>query len=237
MLLVWIQGQAQHSSLSHASHFFLINLLLQLLLLCHVHKLNSQGSVPLKAEAWEELLREADGLEELPEIPEGIRRGFKIGLEHYQLMKTFIPENHYTLPHHLEHICQKQDEEIELGRITKGYTLEELKALVGHFCTVPLSVIEKPSKLQTIINHSYPDQAKGIDPATTPHNTSKLIPLDPSTTSINTVLKSKKWNCNWETFLECYLLVADTPPGTEAAVFDADTTFQNIPYIHRHGLS
>ena len=183
----------------------------------------------LKADAWEELLREADGLEEFPEILDGIRNGFKIGLEHYQLTETFIPENHYSLPHHLEHIRQKRDEEIALGRISRGYIPEELEALVGHFRTAPLSVIEKPGKLCTIINHSYPDRARGIDPAITPHDTSNPIPLDPSTTSINTALKSKKWNCNWGTFLECYLLVAEAPPGTEAAVFDVDTAFQNIP--------
>ena len=186
-------------------------------------------STRLKADAWEELLTEADGLEEFPEIPDGIRQGFKIGLEHYQLTKTYIPENHYTLPHHLEHIRQKRDEEIALGRISRGYTPEELEALVGHFRTAPLSVIEKPGKLRTIINHSYPDRAKGIDPATTPCDTSKPIPLDPSTTSINTALKSKKWNCNWGTFSECYLLVADAPPGTEAAVFNVDAAFRNIP--------
>ena len=183
----------------------------------------------LKAEVWEEFLREAECLEEFHDIPDGIRNGFKVGLEQYEPTKTFIPDNHYILPHHAEHIRQKRDEEIQLGRISQGYTPTELERLIGHFRTAPLSVIEKPGKLRTIINHSYPDKAKGIDPAITASDTSKRIPLDPTTTSINTAMKSKKWECNWGTFSECYLLVGGAPEGTEAAVFDVDSAFRNIP--------
>ena len=35
--------------------------------------------------------------------------------------------------------------------------------------------------------------------------------------------------CAWGSFSECYLLVADAPEGTQAAIFDVDTAFRNIP--------
>jgi hypothetical protein len=53
--------------------------------------------------------------------------------------------------------------------------------------------------------------------------------LDPTTTSINTVVDSKKFQCTWGSFSECYLLVADAPEGTQAAIFDVDAAFRNVP--------
>ncbi len=55
------------------------------------------------------------------------------------------------------------------------------------------------------------------------------IPLNPSETSINAVIDSKKFQCAWGTFLECYLLVAKAPEGTEVAVFDIKSAFCNVP--------
>ena len=53
--------------------------------------------------------------------------------------------------------------------------------------------------------------------------------MDPSHTSINTVINSTKFQCAWGSFSECYLLVADALEGTQAAVFDVDAAFRNIP--------
>ncbi len=86
-------------------------------------------------------------------------------------------------------------------------------------------------KLRTIINHSFPDKAKPIDLSIPPTTTATPIIMNPETTSINTALKSKKFQCQWGTFSECYLLVANAPPGSQAAVFDVESAFRNIP-IH-----
>ena len=53
--------------------------------------------------------------------------------------------------------------------------------------------------------------------------------IDPTQTSINTVTDSKKFQCMWGSFAKCYLLVADAPIGSQAAVFDVDAAFRNIP--------
>jgi hypothetical protein len=39
----------------------------------------------------------------------------------------------------------------------------------------------------------------------------------------------KKFQCAWGSFSECYLLVADAPENTKAAIFDVDAAFCNIP--------
>jgi hypothetical protein len=53
--------------------------------------------------------------------------------------------------------------------------------------------------------------------------------IDPTQTSINTIINSKKFQCAWGSFSECYLQVADAPEGTQAVVFDVDAAFRNIP--------
>jgi len=60
-------------------------------------------------------------------------------------------------------------------------------------------------------------------------NTSEKIIFDPTQTSINTIVDSKKFQYAWGSFSECYLLVAEAPEGTQAAVFDVDAVFRNIP--------
>ncbi len=57
------------------------------------------------------------------------------------------------------------------------------------------------------------------------------IPLNPSATSINAVIDSKKFQCAWGSFSECYILVAEAPEGTQVAVFNVESAFHNVP-IH-----
>jgi hypothetical protein len=49
--------------------------------------------------------------------------------------------------------------------------------------------------------------------------------IDPNTTSVNTIIDSKKFQCAWGSFSECYLLIADAPSGTQAAIFNVDAAF------------
>ena len=84
-------------------------------------------------------------------------------------------------------------------------------------------------KQRVIVNHSFPKNKPCIDLNSLQPNTSHTINFDPSQISINTVVDSKKFQCAWGSFSECYLLVADAPEGTEGAVFDVDAAFRNIP--------
>jgi len=56
-----------------------------------------------------------------------------------------------------------------------------------------------------------------------------FTPFDPTTHSVNAIIDSKKFQCGWGTFSQCYLIVADAPAGTQAAVCDVDAAFRNVP--------
>jgi hypothetical protein len=184
----------------------------------------------LKAGAWELALTDAGILDEFSDIPVGLRQGFLCGLEHFSLACTFIPPNHYTTQEDEDFIILKYAEEISLGRISHGYDPDSLSSLIGHFRTAPLAVITHGGdKRRVIVNHSFPKNKLRIDLSNPPCNSPEKCIIDPSRTSINTIIDSKKFQCVWGSFSECYLLVANAPEGTQAAVFDIDAAFRNIP--------
>lgn len=184
----------------------------------------------LRPDAWERALRDAGILEEYDDIPVGLREGFRCGLEHFSLSCTSVPRNHFTAKDDEEFVIQKYAEEIELGRLSHGYEPDELFALIGHFRTAPLAVVDSANgKRRVIVNHSYPISKNLIDLDSLSRDGADKLIIDPTTTSINTVVDSTKFQCAWGSFSECYLLVADAPPGTEAAVLDVDSAFRNIP--------
>ena len=183
----------------------------------------------LKAAAWEIALKDAGILDEFGDIPIGLRQGFFCGLEHFSLASTFIPPNHYTSQEDEDFIISKYSEEISLGRLSHGYDPQALFSLIGHFRTAPLAVITHGNKRRVIVNHSFPKTKACIILDKLHYNSTEGYIIDPTDTSINTVIDSKKFQCAWGSFSECYLLVADAPEGTQAAVFDVDAAFRNIP--------
>ena len=125
-----------------------------------------------------------------------------------------------------EFVVVKYAEKIELGRLSHGYDPNTLFSIIRHFHTAPLAVIDQGnSKHHVIVNHSYPKNKYCVDlKASLFDPTGKTI-IDPTTTSINTIIDSTKFQCTWGSFSECYLLVADAPKEAQAAVFDVDSTF------------
>lgn len=184
----------------------------------------------LRADAWESALKDAGIIDEFSDIPVGLRQGFHCGLEHYSLSSTFIPPNHFTSQDDEDFIVSKYAEEISLGRLSHGYDPNTLFSLIGHFCTAPLAVVTRGGdKRRVIVNHSFPKNKIPINLDILASNSTPQFVVDPSQTSINTVIDSKKFQCAWGSFSECYLLVAGAPEGTQAAVFDVDAAFRNIP--------
>ena len=184
----------------------------------------------LKPDAWELALMDAGILAEFNDIPTGLRNGFLCGLENYSLTCTSIPENHYTSQEDEDFIISKYTAEMNLGRISHGYDPHTLFSLIGHFRTSPLAVINRNGKRRVIVNHSFPKNKTCIDLDLLPRtSTQEKHTINPTQTSINTVIDSKKFQCAWGSFSECYLLVADAPVGTQAAIFDVDAAFRNIP--------
>ncbi|KAF5343250.1 hypothetical protein D9758_013431 [Tetrapyrgos nigripes] len=199
----------------------------------------------LCTDAWTELLTTTGGLEKFLKVPEGLQSSFLISVENYTLSHTFTPHNHssaYTFKHIIE---DKFKSNIELSHIFPGYDPSQLQALIGPFHTSPMVVIEqKPSKFHIIINHSYPHTPANILHYLHPHPDTQDLQLknrldedippmviDPEVYSVNSLIDYSRFQCAWGTFSQCWLIVANAPPGTQAAVFNVDMAFQNIP-IH-----
>ena len=154
-----------------------------------------------------------------------------MGLKHYQIVNTTIHPNHYKSTDHEQFVLTKYAEEIELGRILPAFRPDQLWHWVGHIRTALLNVIEQsPGKLRVTVDHSFP--RSGTTPPTPAlHPEDDYTPFDPAIHSVNAIIDSKKFQCGWGTFSQCYLIVADTPTGTQAAICDVDAAFCNVP-IH-----
>lgn len=183
----------------------------------------------LKVDAWELALEDAGILHEFNDILVGLRQGFLCGLENLSLARSSVPQNHY-ISQDKDFVVTKYSEELAIGRILHGYDSHNLFALIGHFRTAPLAVVNHGgSKCRVIVNHSFPKNEPCIDFGKLSCDKDQKYIIDPQTTSINTIIDSKKFQCAWGSFAECYLLVADAPVGTQAAVFNIDAAFRNIP--------
>ncbi len=79
------------------------------------------------------MLENVGALKDYKDILAGIKNGFLIGLEQYYLTHTFTPPNHCINDEHLDFLNSKYGEEIDKGRLSQGYTLEELYKLIGEY--------------------------------------------------------------------------------------------------------
>ncbi|KAF8797783.1 hypothetical protein BYT27DRAFT_7057080, partial [Phlegmacium glaucopus] len=89
----------------------------------------------LKADTWENALRDAGILEHYLDIPVGLREGFYCSLEQFSLSCTSVACNHYTSKEDEDFVISKYAEEIVLGRLSCGYDPHVMYSLIGHFCT------------------------------------------------------------------------------------------------------
>jgi len=188
----------------------------------------------LKWSAWTATLAKHDLLLSFGDIPIGLQYGFLTGLERYIITQTFTPPNHYKTDEHHKFVSDKYAEEIALGRISRGYPPNLLQQYIGPFRTAPLNVVQNTpgGKIRVTIDHSFPHSRipLELEPSGSLNGRDAIyLKFDPATTSVNTVIDSKKFQCTWGTFSQCYLMVADAPPGTQAAIFDVDAAFRNIP--------
>lgn len=183
-------------------------------------------SMRLIPDEWERLLKESDAPEKYAGIPKGLREGFSIGLDNYTLSSTFIPPNHFKTKQHAQIIREKFASEIALGRISHGFTPRELQSQIGNFTTAPMAIVEqRPGKFRIVIDHSFPKRP--LPPSFAPRDTltptssdaplaptdTPLIPFDASEISINALIDADDFPCEWGTFADCFLMVAEVPEG------------------------
>jgi hypothetical protein len=168
---------------------------------------------PFRWDKWHELLLEAGVLDEFSDIPLGIRYGWRLGVsDSFPLTSSFIPDNHQSAVDHPDFILDYIRAETRAGRYTGPFSPDRLERLIGPFRTGPLGVVPKPgsAKLRLIQDHSYPRN-------------------NPSIPSVNSDIDSSKFQCDWGTFNDCESLVANAPPGTQAAVFDVAAAHRRSP--------
>lgn len=168
-------------------------------------------STPLHADRWETALRQAKVLDKFAEVPEGLRNGFSVGLDSFGINNSFIPPNHYKSADAHDFIITKYSKEIELGRVSPGFSPEQAELLFGPIRTASLNVIiSAGGKKRVMLDLSYPCNNSDI-------------------ASINSMIDSSSFQCDWGTFADCWLLVSDAPAGTQVAVFDVESAFRIIP--------
>lgn len=167
---------------------------------------------PLRAEMWEDWLHRSGLIEKYPEIPSGLRLGFRIGIP--PILHTNVPPNSPSLLANAAPFQHSIAREFAAGRYLGPFSQSELERLIGPFQTSPISVIPKatnPSAFRLVQNFSFPRVSSA------------------SHTSINSHVNSDDFPCTWATFVAVCLLVWRLPPGSQACVRDIAEAYRTIP--------
>jgi hypothetical protein len=163
---------------------------------------------PLRWKRWEVLLEEAGVLEDFSDVPTGIRDGFRLGYSE-PLSSSYIPPNHSSATNNPDVVRAYIAKEIAAGRYSAGFKTEDLESHF-YFRTSPLGVIDKDDKFRVVSDFSFPRN-------------------DPNIHSVNSKIDYSAFETDYATFSQCYLYVANAPPGTQAAVYDVDAAYRRMP--------
>lgn len=167
---------------------------------------------PFIVSAWQELFARFNLLDDFSDVLDGFRFGFHTGVKS-PVLNTFIPPNHRSAIQDPLAIDAHIQKELKLNRYSGPYSVSQATKLLGPFRTSPLGLVPKAnsSSFRVIQDLSFPRSS--------------------ATASVNSEIDSDDFPCAWGTFSQCALFVATAPAGTEAAVFDVDSAYRNIP-IH-----
>lgn len=166
---------------------------------------------PLRWDRWRDLLSAAGSLDRFPDVPVGLRDGFRLGVSS-SISSTFSPPNHKSALDNSSFIDEQISTEIAAGRYSLPLSPSEFESRFGPYRTSPLGVTFHPTsgKPRLIQDHSYPRD-------------NPLLP------SINSEIDSNLFQCDWGTFADCLLRVLNAPPGSEVAIFDVDAAHRRMP--------
>jgi hypothetical protein len=164
---------------------------------------------PLRWRAWEDELQAAGCLDNFADVPYGIRYGFKLGVES-TIDSTYIPPNHKSALNQTEAVDMYIQKELAARRCTGPYDPGRLRKIIGNVRSSAIGTVPKGEGFRVIRDMSYPRREPGVQ-------------------SVNAEINADDFPCEWGTFAECALLVAQAPPGTEVAVFDVQAAYRCIP--------
>ena len=164
-------------------------------------------------EAIELELIAAGCVDEFQDVVTGLREGVRIGVSG-PVPVTFAPPNHSSAEDHADVLLPNIHAEISARRYSGPFSQDRLEALIGPFRSSPLGAVPKstPGKWRTIQDFSFPRH-------------------DDSVESVNAGINTDDYKCRWDSFMECALLVAECPEGTQVSINDVEGAYRNIP-IH-----
>ena len=199
----------------NASATFAQDAELQLMELTDALSLRSvRPQTPYKPDAWEQMLRIADLVNDYGDIPNGLRYGFKIDFPNITHVQS--PPNSPSVTMYHEQLDEIVQKEISKGRYIGPLPLSIIENIIGPYQSSPLSIIPKPGKpgkFRLVQNFSFP-----LSPNTT----------NPSQ-SINSYIDSTNFPASWGKFSIVYLLISRLPPGSEAATRDVAEAYRTVP--------
>jgi hypothetical protein len=163
---------------------------------------------PLCWQKWETALIEAGALNEFSDVPVGIRDGFGLGYSE-PLTSSYIPPNHSSATNNSDVVRAYITKEIAAGHYSSGFETAKLNSHF-HFHTSPLGVVEQENKFRVISDFSFPQNNANIH-------------------SINSKIDYSSFKTDYTTFSQCYLYVANAPPGAQAAVYNVDAAYRHMP--------
>ncbi|THH15554.1 hypothetical protein EUX98_g9445, partial [Antrodiella citrinella] len=170
---------------------------------------------PLKADAWEHLLRSTGLLQKYPSLPHSLRHGFDAGIPY--VSHTYTPRN-APMPGPLaDAFATVVATEFERGRYIGPFSASELQSVIGPFQSSPVSIQPKPNK---------PGKFRLVQNFSHPHVPSRATP---SIHSINSYLDSDLFPCTWGTFNTICTIIHSLPSGSQAAVRDVAEAYRTIP--------
>lgn len=155
----------------------------------------------------ENCLASCRALNKFVKVPKGLHNSFRIGLDSFCFKKTFISSNHYKSSEVHNLIISKYSKEIKLGQVSPEFIPKQAELLFGPICTAPLNVIiSVEDKQHVMLDLSYPCN-------------------DPGIASINSMIDFSFFQCDWGTFVNCWLLVADSFSDMQVTIFDVESAF------------
>jgi hypothetical protein len=168
----------------------------------------------LHPDIWESELRLLGLWEKFSDVPDGLRHGFRIGA-HHPVHTTHTPANHQSALMQPEVIEKHIISELAADRYAGPYSRSQLELLIGPFQSAPLGVVEKsstPGSFRIVQDFSF-----SRDHHTTP--------------SLNDQIDTEDFPCMWGTFDDVVRALANAPENTQAATFDVESAYRQIP-IH-----
>jgi hypothetical protein len=172
---------------------------------------------PLNADGFNAEIRKAKLSAQYPSLVSGLRNGFMVGFPN--ISYTHTPPNNASIYDEPAVFLNLIATELSLACWIGPFTRAKVERNLGAFQTLPCSLVEKPldptrpnapRKMRLIQNFLAPRVPQG------------------SIHSINHDINIADFPCTWGTPEATKLLVWTLPPGSEMAVRDVASAYQNI---------